>query len=53
LGPKKQKNENMPESEFLREMAFTLKAGGEMNVRVMFAAPPMTLLTGEFHLSEM
>jgi len=42
----------MTESEVSREVTFTLKAGGEMNVSVMFAAPPMALLTGEFHLSE-
>ena len=42
----------MAESEVSREMTFTLEAGDEMNVSVMFAAPPMTLLTGEFHLSE-
>lgn len=52
MDPEKQKNDNMAESEVSRELTFTLKAGGEMNVRVMFAAPPMGLLTGEFHLSE-
>ena len=52
MDPEKQKNENVADSEVSRELTFTLKAGGEMNVRVMFAAPPMGLLTSEFHLSE-
>jgi hypothetical protein len=52
LDPAKQKNKNMAESEVSRELTVTLKAGDEMNVRVMFAAPPMELLTSEFHLSE-
>jgi hypothetical protein len=52
LDPEKQKNNNMAESEVSRELTFTLKPGGEMNVTVMFAAPPMELLTSEFHLSE-
>jgi hypothetical protein len=52
LDPEKQKNKNVNESEVSRELTFTLKPGDEMNVRVMFAAPPMALLTSEFHLSD-
>jgi hypothetical protein len=39
----------MAESEVSRELTFTLKAGGEMNVTVMFAAPPIGLLTRKFY----
>jgi len=52
LDPEKQKNKKVAESEVSKEMTITLKAGGETDVRVMFAAPPMGLLTSEFHLSE-
>jgi hypothetical protein len=52
LDPEKQKNKNMSESEVSRELTFTLDAGNMMNVTVMFAAPPMRLLTSEYHLSE-
>jgi hypothetical protein len=41
----------MAESEVSRELTFTLKAGNEINVTVMFAAPPIRLLTSEYHLS--
>jgi hypothetical protein len=51
LDPEKQKNKNMAESEVSRELTFTLKPGDEMNVTVMFAAPPMRLLTSEYHPS--
>jgi hypothetical protein len=52
LDPEKQKNKNVAESEVSRELTFTLKPGGETNVSVMFAAPPMGLLTSEFHLTD-
>jgi hypothetical protein len=52
LDPEKQKNKNMAESEVSRELTFTLKAGNEINVTVMFAAPPIRLLTSEYHLSQ-
>ncbi|XP_021919602.1 uncharacterized protein LOC110829806 isoform X3 [Zootermopsis nevadensis] len=45
LDPKKQKNKNMAENEVSRELSFTLKTGEDMNVTVMFAAPPMQFLT--------
>jgi hypothetical protein len=52
LDPEKQKNKNMAESEVSRELTFTLMAGNDINVTVMFAAPPIRLLTSEYHHSQ-